>query len=301
MKNKKLAKYLIKESYIPLDKSWIIRIGVLDLLNGYDMTTKFLEKQKELGDDLKALYNASLAWKSEKPIDVGESATLYRFLKFASWKLSLNKKFILHGTLKKRKICNNPKIVNYPLEKLLKIDNGTSQWASASVLLGNEEKIKNPQYKLKLTYDAVKHWKKQREKGECWKARYDETILNQAIAFLELLKKGKTSFVPKQQEDYCFARAFNLITKEQGEKNWPSLRSHESNRIKEMEKALSYADERKEICSKDHRVVQAIAMLYKFKNKKVEIKHSSCVNKSWPQFYKFLNDSPTLSKNFYKK
>ncbi len=301
MKNKKLANYLIKKGYIPLDKSWIIRIGVLDLLNDYDTTTKFLEKQKELSDDLKALYNASLVWKSEILIDVRESATLYRFLKFASWKLGFNKKFILHGSLKKRRICNDKKIINYSLKKLLKLDNKTSQWASASILLGNKEKIINVPYKLGLTYEAVEHWKKQRGKGEFWKARYDETILAQAIAFLELLEKGKTSFVPKQQEDYCFARAFGFITKEQGESRWPSLRGHESNRIKEMEEMLQNVDIGKEICSKDHRVVQAIAMYTKSKNKEIKIKHPSCINKSWPQFYKFLNDSPTLSKNFYKK
>ena len=104
--------------YIPLDKSWMIRIGFLDLINRYDDSIKYLKKQyNELSDDLKSLYNASIAWRGNKEINVGESGTLYRFLKFASWKLNLNKKFILKGTLKTRKICDDPKIINYPLKE----------------------------------------------------------------------------------------------------------------------------------------------------------------------------------------
>ena len=102
---------LIEQEYIPLDKSWIIRMSVLDLLNGYDDAVRFLEKQKSLSDDLKALHRALVAWKTDKSIDVGESGTLYRFLKFASWKLGLNNKFILHGTLKNRKICDDKQII----------------------------------------------------------------------------------------------------------------------------------------------------------------------------------------------
>jgi len=262
--------YLIKQGYIPLDKSWTIRMGVLDLLNGYKDTIRFLEQQKELSDDLQALFRASIAWKSEKPIDVGESATLYRFFRFVSWKLNLKKEFILQGTLRDRKICDNPKIVNYSQEELLKLDNGTSQWASASVLLGDMGRLDNPPYKLRLTYRAVEHWENQRAKGLCWEPRYDETILRQAEAFLELLKTEKMSFVPRQVEDYCFARAFELVTKKGGEIRWPSLRGHESNRIEEMERMLNYADQGIEIVSIDHRVVQAIAMRQKFKGKDVK-------------------------------
>ncbi len=234
---------------------------------------------------------------SDEPVDVGESGTLYRFLKFASWKKELNKKFILHGSLKKRKICDNPEIVSYPLKELLKLDNRTSQWASAAVLLGSEERVDNPPYKLKLTYEAVEHWQQQRDKARCWELRYDETILRQAEAFLELLNTGKTEFIPKQAEDYCFARTLGIVTKEEGESRWPSLRSHESDRILEMEGALDNADHGVEITSKDHRVVQAVAMHRKAKGKEIKVKYPLSVNKSWPQFWKFLNDSD-LKKPF---
>jgi len=195
--------------------------------------------------------------------------------------LNLPKEFILSGTLKDRKICDNPEIINWSLENLLTLDNNTSQWASASVLLGNPARIQNPPFKLQTTFDAIEHWKDKRKKGETWEPRYDETILSQAEAYLKFLQTGKMHFEPQQAEDYCFARAFNLITAEEGEKRWPSLRGHETDRISEMEIALT----QDKITSKDHRVVQAIAMLNRGK-----IKYRNAVNKSWPQFWKFMED-----------
>ena len=230
---------LIDKGYIPLDKSWMIRMGVLDLTNGYDDCTKFLEQQyRELSDDLRSLYHASIRWNSNEPIDVGESGTLYRFLKFASWKLGKQKEFVLRGTLKNRKTCDNPSIVDWPLEELLTLDNRTSQWASASVLVGNPERMPNPPYKLQVTYDAVEHWKNARRKNEIWEPRHDETILAQALSYLQWSREGKIDFTPQQAEDYCFARAFGLMSAQEGEMRWPSLRGHESDRIVEMEEAL---------------------------------------------------------------
>ena len=110
----------VDKKYIPLDKSWIIRMGILDIVNGCDDINIFLSKQKDLGDDLLALKRAVENWKSDEAIDIGESGTLYRFLKFASWKLGLNKKFIKQGTLADRKINDDSKIINLT-HKYLKI------------------------------------------------------------------------------------------------------------------------------------------------------------------------------------
>lgn len=277
---------LIEQGYIPLDKSWIIRMGVLDLINNNDKVFNFLEKQDNLGGDLKSLHKALISWNKNEPIDVGESGTLYRFLKFVSWKLGLNKRFILKGTLEKRDICDNSEIINWSQEKLLKLDNGTSQWASASVLMGDKEKVDNAPFKLKLTYEAVENWSKD------WEIRYDKTILKQAITFLNLLKgKKNVGFILKQAESYCFARIFGFVSKEIGEKMFPSLKGHESNRIEEIEKQIK----KEKVDSKDHRVVQALAMYQKLNDKSNDnILYSSCVSKSWPQFWKFLEDAPNL-------
>jgi hypothetical protein len=267
------------EKYIPFDKSWIIRMGILDLINNNNKINLFLEKNYDnLSSDLKSLSKALKQWKTGEPIEVGESGTLYRFLKFASWKLGLNKKFILSGTLLSRNVCDNPEIINWPLKQLLTLDNNTSQWASASVLIGNKEMIENPPFKLKLTYEAVNAWNKD------WDVKYDQTIANQVVAYLNWLKEGKMEFIPQQAEDYCFARAFNLLTAVEGEKRWPSLRGHESDRIEEMEKQL----QQDHVTSKDHRIIQAISML---KRGNIKVLHPECVAKSWPQFWEFLKQA----------
>ncbi|MBU2640118.1 MAG: hypothetical protein KKG75_05450 [Nanoarchaeota archaeon] len=105
--------HLTGNDYIPLDKSWMIRMGVLDLVHGYNDSIRYLEpKLEELGGDLRSLYYASLQWKNGDLVDVGEAGTLYRFLKFASWKLKQGKDFIIHRTLKDRDICDDPAIVD---------------------------------------------------------------------------------------------------------------------------------------------------------------------------------------------
>jgi|SRR3989344_3415072 len=283
-----MSQDLIDKGYIPFDKSWMIRMGILDLFDGYDDSVRFLESHyDELSDDLQSLYGASTQWGEQRTIDVGESATLYRYLRFASWKLGRDKVFVLQGTLKTRKICDDSSIINLPLEELLKLDNGTSQWASAAVLMGNREIIPEPPYKLQVTYDAIEHWKSMREKGEIWKPRFDETILAQASAYLQWLEEGKMDFTPQQAEDYCFSRAFNLMTAEEGERRWSSLKGHESDRITEMEREL----QERIVITRDHRVIQAIAML---RQSKANFVHPDCVKKSWPQFWRFLENSPDL-------
>lgn len=275
--------------YIPLDKSWMIRMGVLDIVNSYQDVARFLEKQKILGDDLKALYRAARDWNSGKLIDVGESATLYRFLKFASWKLGRDVKLDPQGTLRDRKICNNPEIIHWPLQELLTLDGGTSQWASAAVLMGNKETLEKTPYKLRLTYETVSHWHVQRAKGDLWCPRFDETIYKQAIAFRELFMHGATRFVPVHSEDYCFARAFGLISPEDGERTWPGLKNHESDRIQHLEEMLRAADNGEVITSRDHRVVQAVVMRQKVRKRDVAVENKDAVNKSWPQFWDFVN------------
>jgi len=315
-----MKKWLIEHGYIPWSKSWIIRMGVMDVLspNMYDDTVRFLEKQQKLivlSSDLQALYRVLVAWKAgEEEIDTGESATILRYFTFASWKRDLSKRFIKRGTLLKRPICDNPEIINLNLEQLLKLDEigyekyPTSQWASAKLILDyldnkdiRQEKVENPPAKLVLTYEAIKHWDEQRNKNQCWHPRYDEVILRQSIAFLELLTKGTTSFVPQHAEDYCFARAFGLTTKEEGERRWPTLYGHESNRIKEMEEVLLQADNGYVIDSQDHRVIQAYVMSQKVRKNAVKIKSFESVNKSWPQFPIFIHNLPDILIEYKKQ
>jgi hypothetical protein len=142
-----------------------------------------------------------------------------------------------------------------------------------------------------VTYEALKHWKERRNKGLVYEIRYDEILFKQAKAFFEILKTGITDFIPLNPDDYCFARAFNLITKEEGKKRFPAIQGHESNRLEEMEKCLKQFNNGELIETNDHRVVQAIAMLGVVENKKVNFSNKDCVSKSWPKFWDFLEDN----------
>lgn len=76
------------EQYIPYDKSWMIRMGLLDMAHGYDDINRLLDAEPEgtLGTDLQALNRATKQWRAGNEIDVGESGTLYRILQFAAWR-----------------------------------------------------------------------------------------------------------------------------------------------------------------------------------------------------------------------
>lgn len=280
---------LIEKDYIPFDKSWMIRLGVLDLLHGYKNMINFLSNQKELGDDLEALLRSSIAWNENKPIDVGESATLYRCLRYAAWRLGEPREFVKRGTLKHRELYEDPSMVYWPFEKLLTLK--TTQWATAALIWGSGEQIQNPPPKLELTYSAIEHWEERRMHKRCWEERFDETLLAQALTYLGILKGNKPYFNPLQAEDYCFARAFGYITKEEGAKRWPQLPNHESNRLDAMEEAFSAVRKGRQIVSDDHRVVQAMAMWGKANHIEVQFSNPDAVKKSWPQFWRFLDYS----------
>ena len=275
--------------FIPLDKSWIIRMGVLDLINGYSDINRFLENQDDLGEDLQALKRVADKWNSGE-IDVGESGTIYRFVRFYFWKNNIQREIKTSGTLieRSKKMCTDPEIINWSPEKLLELDNKTSQWATMAYLLGDRIKIENPPFKLQVTYDAVEHWEKQRKEGKIWEARQDKTILNQAFAFISFLQKQDTIFAPEQPEDYCFARAFGLTDELDGKARFPSLIGHETNRIEEMKNAIAQADNDEPVTSKDHRVIQAIVMRRAVMGKPIKILHQDFVHKTWPRFWDFI-------------
>ena len=279
------------EQFIPLDKSWVIRMGVLDILNGYNDIVPFLEKQTDLGGDLKALKRVAEKWNTDEPLDVGESGTICRFVSFALWKLRMNRKVIKSGTLEKREICQNPEIVNWPIEKLLTLDGGTSQWATMSVLLGNQEKPAQIPYFMTITYDAIEHWNNARKEGKVWEARKDPTIMGQTLAFLKLLAYGRCTLEERDLSDcdlYCFLRAFNFMSKEEGEKIWPHIKYHETDRLEGMEIAIALADKDGTIDSNDHRIVQAMVMRQIFLKKPYTVKDPNAVNKTWPKFWEFI-------------
>jgi hypothetical protein len=283
--------------YIPLDKSWITRMGTLDIINGCTSIEEKLSNCASISDDLLALVTASRNWRNGEVLHVGESATLYRILQFASWKFNLNKQFAKEGSLLERDVADDPQIVNFSQQELLKLDNGTTQWATASVICGDTNRLVDAPSKLIETYKAVEEWHSCKSRGVEWTIQYDKTILGQAECFLSMLYENKIDFTPLCSDDYCFARVFDFITPEKGLEQWPSLVGHETDRIKEMEKSIKEAFCGEIIDTADHRVIQAIALWGKVNNKNVTFKYPNKVAKSWPDFWNFLNEVEKSEKN----
>lgn len=290
-----LEKKLLEENLIPLDKSYTIRVGYLYILNGEGgKVVDFLDKQENLSEDLQTLYRVALSWNTESEIDIGESGTVYRFFQYADWKEGLNKRFLKRGTLAVREISAMRRMIEWPIEELLTLDNGTTQWASAATLYRSVtgervEKIHHAPYKLELTYEAIDDWKQQMAGTKKWEKRYDETIMKQAKTFIQLLQGHQPDFELTHSEDYCFARAFDYISADAGKHRWPSLLSHETNRIDEMDIALFQIEQKRPVTTNDHRVAQACAMRQIYNKQGITVKSKVVYNKSWPQFLDFLD------------
>jgi hypothetical protein len=165
----------------------------------------------------------------------------------------------------------------------------TSQFASARALNGDRERLDDPPFKLQTTYEAIDHWQAQREQRQMWVPHYDPTINRQVGAYLAMLGGPAPDFEPQQSEDFCFAYAFGYTSLAEAAKRWPELAGHESNRPEEMPAMMKAAQRGEIITSRDHRVVQAIAMWATVVlDKEVKFDHPQAVNKSWPQFWKLM-------------
>ncbi|MBI2041876.1 MAG: hypothetical protein HYT20_02575 [Candidatus Nealsonbacteria bacterium] len=290
-----IADVLVRNNLIPWGKSWLIRMGILDLLYNKNRIFSFTKSQKaEFPHDAKSLIRALAVYKEGKTdLDVGESGTLLHFLLFISLATKNGRKFIRHGSLLSRNITYDPSIVYLSPEELGKLDGGTSQLQSASYLFysrfGLGRKIENPPEMLQLTYDAVDHYKDQMAIGRPWELKRDETLLRQAVAIFEMLKQGKTSFKPKHSEDFCLARALGLITTEEGKKLFPSEANHETNRFLEMERVIADVENSRQIKSIDHRPIYSGTVMQIIQGRKISVKYPAKVGKSWPQFWKFVD------------
>lgn len=275
------------EPYIPLDKSWAIRIGVQDLLHGdVDNTISQLENNQPLCDDLSVFKNILENWEETNLINVGESGTLYRFFKYINWNYDLDKEFIVEGTLIDRKITDDPNVIFLKQKSLLQLDNQTSQWASASVLCGDETRLIDPPFKLGLTYEAWGAWHTGEGNRHLIK---DSTLRNQALTFMHLKEGSRPEFEAEQAEDYPFALTFEYLTVDEGLERWPSLVGHESNRIIEMSKMLDNAKNGQEVSSKDHRIVQALGMWGLVNQVDIKFTNPNSVSKSWPKYWEFIS------------
>jgi hypothetical protein len=275
------------EQYIPIDKSWEIRRVLYLMLQGEIKAEELREllKQPKLSNDIQALYNCAITWITEDTeFHVGESGTLYRFLRYLTWQKWKPVNFIKEWSLAHRTMIDDPSIVGLSQAKLLELDNGTSQWASAAALWWYRTRLDNPPYKLGVTYALI---------GQAWEdianildPKKDETIERQVFAFGKYLSGWNMDFLPEQAEDYLFARAFELMDTEEWRKRWPALKTHESDRLEGFELEIARVHNWEIVQANDHRVVQALAMRYGLRRD--WFVYPDAVNKSWPQFWDFM-------------
>lgn len=270
----------MKNKFLPLSKSWAVRMIFLDMLYGVKTgyrVIKHLQKERNiLADDIRAALNCAQNYISGKnTYNVGDSGTVCRFLIYfldgRKYKIKKGKQ------LTKRKISAPKNIKSFSLAKLLKL--GTSQFASAALLAGVKP-MKNLPLKCRLSILARKIYFK--NKGE-WIPKFDEVIIRQLSHFLYDKK-----FKPLIAEDYCYARAFGFIAEREGKKKWPELSNHECNRLKVMEEACQDFDKKIDI-HKDHRVAMAVVLRQLSLGLPIRINNKKCVSKSWPQFWQWLD------------
>jgi hypothetical protein len=282
------------EATIPLDKTYMRIMLALDDMHSFTDTDEIIQPyNSELPDDTRMFRLALEDYSADEPIRVGEGGANYRTMLYRSLIDSTPRSFVKDGSLVGRNIYQEVDLLTMTNTQLLGLNRGTSQYLSARFLWDPEAQISsseiNSHYKLKIVKEAVEHWYDARQKGEPWSPRKDVTIRRQAESYLKMHSTLEldTNFYMEQSEDYCFARVYGLATPADGERKWPALRDHESDRINSMEIAIEQATTGQIINVNDHRVVQAIAMRFGLPPER--FKHPDCVKKSWPRFWEFIS------------
>jgi hypothetical protein len=279
--------------FIPWCKSWTERMVILDVTRGYTKdSAEILEKHRhELSDDLISVKNCVDVWdKPEIPLNVGEAGTWYRLVWFYHTKNNIKREIIKEGTLKSREVCIDSEIVDakkWPPERLLTLDNGTTQVATAAYLMGDERRVADIKYytpkyeKLHMTYEAPDYWKEKKKNNEMWEMRKDKTIERQVKAYLDYLAIGSMVFTPRHSEDYCFAKIFNSMTPEQ-EEAFTSVKSHESDRTK-IGESIEEAEKFCTTSSKDHRIITNLVLKFAARKINLHVQHPENISKAWPK------------------
>ena len=129
---------------IPTDTGGLIRTVFLDLTRGYGSREAImvLDSLGELGTDARDLRNTAISWNDNAPIEL-ESGTLFRLLWFYFTKNNITRSLIPLRTLvnRVREMELNPDMVNWSLAKLGTLGGGTTQYQTAAILCGNQEKL----------------------------------------------------------------------------------------------------------------------------------------------------------------
>lgn len=270
---------------MPWHKSLIIRFVFQDVTHGkIERSIKWLEDNYgSLGDDLQATLRTLQQFKAGKDLDVGESGTLLRFWRYYLLSIGDTRRIIVRGTARKRQFYAGEDVIDMDTEELLALDDGTSQWASIAALCGRIERpVGELPGHLELTFNAIKLWQDAKFYQEMWPARKDRYIIEMVEAWLEWRRTGIMKLKVDNAEKVFLAAMFGLITAEEAHQQFPQMIHHESNRIKAIKRYRHWWW--LIVGSRDHRIVQGLAM----RGRRRWFLHRHCVNKTWPQFWRFM-------------
>ena len=284
--------------YVPIDKSHAIRMATMDYLYGDAQNALYvIDAIPIAADDVRVVRGVIADLLDEKTVvSVGESGTVYRIFQYLAWKHKWPVEFVKEGTLINRPMPEKDDVMQCASHReLLQLPGDSSQWATAAVLDGSHERLTaNVPFKLQTTYEAWEEWHMLQEAGESWSPRHDRTIAGQAQYFLgKLAGLPNRQFVIEQAEDFPFAYAFGLISTQEGFERFPALVGHESNRIVDTPEMIAVMRRGETVVSKDHRVVQAVAMLAITEGVQAAFAYPNVVAKSWPNFWEFLRTAQT--------
>ena len=259
------------------NKSIIVKATLLEFIaNSYVIEPFLRSRFFDLPQDAQACYLA-LCNREKVSLPVGNCRSLLIGLKYLIQEDKIPVYNLVMGEqLKKRKL-----------------DKNSSQWSSIKVLCG--EKVRDNRYHVNLARRVKDVW----DNGDLDKLLMedDHTLKNQIKYALDLNFRIKNLRLfeydnLKNPEDAPFAVVFDQITIKQALKKFPTLRHHESNRVKELRKSIYQYENEELVTTDDHRIVMAIALYEKFKRSGKPnhlFAHPECVAKSCPKFWGILN------------
>lgn len=271
---------------LPLDKSWIKCITVLEMQEGYGSdgaVRNFLNSypDNEMSDDVKACRDVLNALHNKSNVFPVRN---FRSLAVALTCLkSIDRNNILLGSqLRRRKL----------------IDENSSQLKSAKMLTGKKEQvladypnIHDMPYHVYMAYEAETF---RYDKTTIY--REDRTLTKQFAYFINKLQDKDTKLEVNSAEDVPLAYMFGEIELSEIKSTYPQMVNHESNRIDELNAVTRTPGASQIMYTDDHRIVMACEMFGIVNDSQYKFMHPECVNKSFPNFFKYIKEITDIYK-----
>lgn len=282
-------------SIIPYDKYWILQMGILDMINDKDSIFIFLENNQNITEELKNFKITYLDWTFNKNIVyVGYSNYIYYVLIYIIYKKNLNIELFTDDNIKKINDNEIKKILDFSQNNL--IDLGEKDiyyiyFASALILLGDEERLDSPPLFIKKTYKIVDEWNKSYNMDENWDLKYDPIIEHQFNYLKKYNSNNHISFIPKYSEDFFYYSILrdNLKIKKNSYNCFNKIKQNLL-LLKEIKDTLYQYKTDKTILSKNDRIIQAIVIKSILEKKNIKVKYPNCVQKSWNNFWNYFSN-----------